>query len=512
MRKYIFIAFSLCSFIVAAQTPEDALRLAWFTQNGTARNMAVGGVMGSLGGDISANHINPAGIGLYKTREIVLSPGFLFNNNKFSYRGSDTSNKKNNFGYGTSGIVLAGTSKYGNNKWTSAAFAFSINQLANYNTRIQFKGLNNTSSFSEQYLEELTRDRADTNAALSNYIFGSSLAFRTFLVDTISGPGGSLAGYQSLVPISTGVNQVYDANNTGSYNEIAIGVAGNMADKLYVGGSLTIPIIQYNRELFYSERDATNNTNNQFSFFEYKERFSSNGIGVGLKLGAIYKPQEYFRIGFAFHTPQLLSMTDRIRSSMTTNTESLNGQLSESSDALNNGMGGKSTYNISTPWRMIGSLSYVFRETADTRKQKAFISADIEYINYRSTRYSAATENENDATLRNYYHLINDAIKDTYKGNINLRLGGELKFNTIMVRLGTAYYGSPYQDEALKASRFIGSGGIGYRNKGIFIDLTYSHIMNKDVAFAYRLNDKPNTFADQNGNRGNLMLTLGFKF
>ena len=81
-----------------------------------------------------------------------------------------------------------------------------------------------------------------------------------------------------------------------------------------------------------------------------------------------------------------------------------------------------------------------------------------------------------------------------------------------MVRLGTAYYGSPYQDEALRSSRFIGSGGIGYRNKGIFIDLTYSHIMNKDVAFAYRLNDKPNTFASQSGNRGNLMLTLGFKF
>ncbi len=512
MRKIFPILFSFCYFIGNAQTPEDALRLAWFTQNGTARNMAVGGVMGSLGGDISANHINPAGIGLYKTREIVLSPGFLFNNNKFNYRGSDTSNKKNNFGYGTSGIVLAGTNKYGNSKWTSSAFAISVNQLANYNSRIQFKGFNNTSSFSEKYLEELTRDRADTNAALSNYIFGSSLAFRTFLLDTIRGANGSFAGYQSLVPISTGVNQLYDAINTGSYNEIAIGMAGNMADKLYVGGSLTIPIIQYNRELFYSERDATNNNNNQFSFFEYKERFSSSGIGVGLKLGAIYKPQEYFRIGFAFHTPQLLSMTDRIRSSITANTESFNGQLSESSDALNSGQGGKSTYNITTPWRMIGSISYVFRETSDTRKQKAFISADIEYVNYRAARYSASSENENDPALRNYYNLINDAIKDTYKGNVNLRLGGELKFNTIMVRLGTAYYGSPYQDAALKASRIIGSGGIGYRNKGMFIDLTYSHIMNKDVAFAYRLNDKPNTFASQSGSRGSLMLTVGFKF
>jgi hypothetical protein len=80
-----------------------------------------------------------------------------------------------------------------------------------------------------------------------------------------------------------------------------------------------------------------------------------------------------------------------------------------------------------------------------------------------------------------------------------------------MFRLGAAYFGSPYQDEALKASRVIGTGGLGYRNKGIFIDLSYSHIMNKDAVFAYRLNDKPNTFAEQRGNRGNIMLTLGFK-
>ncbi|MDE3252983.1 MAG: hypothetical protein KGO92_09250, partial [Bacteroidota bacterium] len=173
--KSLFLSISLLScLVIFAQTPEDALRTAWFTQNGSARNMAIGGVMGSLGGDISANHINPAGIGLYKTNEFVLSPGFILNNNKFNYRGSDTMTKKNNFNYGTSGFIFAsGENK--NKKWTSSAFAVSVNQIANYNNHVQFSGFNNVSSFTEQYLEELTRDRADTNAALSNYIFGSSL-------------------------------------------------------------------------------------------------------------------------------------------------------------------------------------------------------------------------------------------------------------------------------------------------------------------------------------------------
>ena len=73
--KYIFF---LLLFAVAtttqAQNPEDALRTAWFTQNGTARMMAIGGAMGSLGGDITANHVNPAGLGLFKTREVVITP------------------------------------------------------------------------------------------------------------------------------------------------------------------------------------------------------------------------------------------------------------------------------------------------------------------------------------------------------------------------------------------------------------------------------------------------------
>jgi len=511
MKKIFLLAsIILLVFISKAQNPEDALRTAWFTQKGTARVMAVGGVMGSLGGDITANHINPAGIGLYKNKELVLSPGFLLNNNKFNYRGTDSAVKNNGFAYGTSGVILAGQNRNGS-KWTSSAFALSVNQIANYNNRTQFKGFNNFSSFSEQYLEELTRDRADTNAALSNYIFGSSLAFRTFLVDTLAAPGGSVIGYQSLVPISTGVNQTYDTRTSGGYNEIALGFAGNMADKLYVGGSFTIPIVRYHRELFYSERDASTNPSNEFSFFEYRETFTSNGIGIGAKLGAIYKPVEYVRLGFAFHTPQLMSYVDKIRSSMITNTENYAGLRTESSDALNNGNAGERRYNLTTPWRMIASASYVFREIKDTRRQRAFLSADIEYVNYRAARFQASSEGIANNSLVDYYNNLNSAIKETYKGNINVKVGGELKFNTFMVRAGGAYYGSPYADDAIKASRTVISGGLGYRNKGMFIDLTYSHNLNRDAVFAYRLADKANTFANQTGSAGNLMLTVGFK-
>ena len=103
-------------------------------------------------------------------------------------------------------------------------------------------------------------------------------------------------------------------------------------------------------------------------------------------------------------------------------------------------------------------------------------------------------------------------IKTQYKGNFNFRLGGELKFNTIMTRLGFAYYTNPYKDTELKANRMLLSGGLGYRHKGVFIDLTYVHSINKEVNFPYRLEDRANTFASINNQRGNIIASVGFKF
>jgi len=511
MLKNIFTFIFIGSIITAhAQTPEDALRYSWYTHNGTARNMATGGVMGSLGGDITANNVNPAGLGLFKTGEFVLSPGLLLNQNKFNFRGTNAQSEKNAFNLGASGFIF-GIPHGKDSKWTSSAFSISFNQIANFNNHNYYKGLNNTSSFSEQYLEELIRDRADTNAALSNYIFGSSLAYRTYFIDKQTGPGGVLTGYESLAPITTGIMQERDERTSGSFNELSLGFANNLKDKLYLGGSINVPFIRYRRDLFYKESDATNNTNNDFNYMEFREKSGSNGVGLNMKLGMIYKPKEFIRLGVAVHTPSAIAFKDDVRAWMKTDTEGYAGVTEESSDALNSGNAGTREYNMITPWRAIVSGSYVFREVKDTRKQRAFISADIEYVNHRGARFMS-TDNQ-DEVAKQYYKNVNAAIKDNYRGALNFRLGAELKLHTWMFRAGGAYYGNPYKDnDNLKANRFLASGGIGYRNYGMFIDLSYAHAFNRDVQFPYRLNDKPNTFAEQTGSRGNVVMTIGFKF
>lgn len=510
MKNYLIVAILLfVDNIAVAQTPDDGLRTAWFTQNGTARNMAIGGAMASLGGDISSNHINPAGLGLYKTKELVLSLGAVKNNNEFDFRGTNNANNKGITKYGVMGFVFGETNKYKQGNVKSSAFSISVNQLASFNNRITYTGFNNYSSFSEQYIEELVRDKADTNAALSNYIFGSSLAFRTYLIDTFNNTSGNFAGYKSLVPISTGVNQNYNAVTKGGYHEIAIGYAANIQNKFYLGGSFLIPLVSYAKELDYTETDATNNPNNQFASFNYKESLQSFGVGVGLKLGAIYKLDNALRVALAFHTPQIISYKDKIRASMTTNTESLKGIRTENSNDLNDNNAGERKYTLTTPYRAIASASYIFNAAENTKKQRGFISADIEFVNYRGSRFSR-TDEYGDA-IKGYYKTLNNTVKDIYKGNLNLKLGGELKFDPVAVRLGAACYGSPYADNNITANKLILSGGLGYRKNGIFIDIAVSQSNNNDAQFPYRLNDVANTYATHTGNSQNILLTFGVK-
>lgn len=510
MIKFLpFLLLCLIASNVLAQTPEDGLRLGWYTPiGGTARVQAIGGVMCSLGGDISANFSNPAGLGLYKTREFVLSPGLAMLANNWKYRGNDTSTNRQAFNYGASGFVWGSRSDR-DAVHKSHAISLAVAQVANFNNTISFSGLNNQSSFSEQFLEELTTDRADSNAALSNYIFGSSLAFRTYLIDKELAPNGQQIGYQSLVPLNFPIMQNFNATTRGGIHEVALSYATNTEEKLYLGVSLGIPIVSYRRDKTITERDISGNVNNDFNFSTFTQNTTYSGVGINGKFGLIYRPQQRVRLGFAFHTPSLMSFRDEISASMTTDTEGYAGLLTETSSNLNSGNKGVRTYSVSTPWRAIFSGSYVFNEVADTKRQRAFVSADVEVVNHRGSRFRPAADV---VDLMPFYDALNATIKEIYRPSINIKLGGELKFDPVAFRVGAGYFSSPYKEKALQANRLMFSGGLGYRKNGFFIDAAYQHWITTDVQFPYVLADNINTFANQQLLMQSMVLTVGIKF
>lgn len=503
-----------------SQLPEDVLKYSYFPQHGTARNLAIGGAMGSLGGDLNALFVNPAGLGLYKTREVVLSPGFMFNSNKADFRGTNTKSSKSGFDIGTSGVVIGFNSPY--SKWTNQAFSIGINQTANFNNFVSYKGLNNQSSLAEQYAEEISYNNINITGNLDNprYAYGSYPAIYTYLVDAfkIKNPGGGdslnviKALPEFLLEQGIALNQQKTIQTTGGIYELALGYAANMDDKLYIGGSVGIPIVSYTRFTKYRESDPSGDPNNNFDYFELNDYLTTKGFGVNGKLGVIFKPQEAIRLGLAVHTPTFYTLTDRQTTDLTSATENATTQAVRkvSSTEFTGGEEGRTLYTATSPWKAIFSGSYVIREINDTRKQRGFITADIEYVGYPGAGYKADGEDISSDDVQ-YYDELKTIIKQSYKSAFNYRLGGELKFNTIMLRLGGAYYSNPYRDKNLNSHLMQASGGLGYRNHGVFIDLTYVHNFNKDVNFPYRLSDKQNTYAVQQNMRGNVVMTVGFK-
>jgi len=514
MKKKIIVLIGIlaCQRLVA-QLPEDALRASWTVPSGSARAQAIGGAMGSLGGEISSNFVNPAGLGFYKTREIVLSPGFRFMQDKADYLNTHNSgHTASNFNLGTSGLVTSHTGFNGNN----SVFSIAVNRTANFNNHVIYQGRNDYSSGAEQYAEELAYSgfNGDIDGAIksASFSYGTRMALYTYLVDT-----ATINGQPQLIARSQNagvVLQQNDVRTSGGITEIALNLATSLKDKWFIGGGIGIPILSYTRRQTYRETDASGNTDNDFGSYTYTEKFTSSGFGLNAKLGVIFQPTHAVRVGMAIHTPSLIGVTDKIHSSMNTSLEKFSVPQQVTSDYLDATYGGGNTikYNLYTPWRFIVSGSYIFGGgEQNVKAQKGFITGDVEYVTTKSAHFKP--ENSDDDSGDDYYSAVNAAIRNIYRNYLGLRLGGEMKFNTLFARAGAAYYTNPYKNSnELKADKLYLTAGTGWRHAGMFIDMAFVLGISKDVNFPYLLSDKNNVVSTLKQTSGTVILTWGFKF
>jgi long-subunit fatty acid transport protein len=504
----VIILFSSTSAI--GQVPEEALRLSWTPQTGTARNQAIGGAMASLGGDATATLVNPAGLAFFKTSDFVITPSIQFGKVPSNFRGTVYNGMNNNtFQLGTSGFVFGGFGYKAKN-----SFAITVTQVADFTNSVVYRGLNDYSSFAEPLADEfaasgLTIDEALNSNAIS---LTTKMALYTYLVDT-----ATISGNKQVIARSESPSSLFQEHNTqtnGGITEISFAMGHELNKKWMLGVTIGVPIITLDRNTHYRETDATGDADNDFNFMAYRENYKLRGAGINFKAGLIYRPREYFRLGLALHSPNIFMLKESFDAGLAADLEQLfspgSGYDSVASSTLTGGPLADSRYSFYTPGKIILSGSYVFREVENISRQKGFITADIEYVQYKWNHFGPNGDVTEETKAP--YEPYNDAIDALYKGTFNFRIGGELKFKIVMARLGFAYYGNPYKDKELKARKMNLSGGLGYRNKGIFVDLTYVHRLNKNVDFPYRVNaPRANTFANLKDNGGTVLLTLGCK-
>ncbi|MNL42087.1 Outer membrane protein transport protein (OMPP1/FadL/TodX) [compost metagenome] len=140
---------------------------------------------------------------------------------------------------------------------------------------------------------------------------------------------------------------------------------------------------------------------------------------------------------------------------------------------------------------------------------QGIISADVDFIDYSSTRLSQDGGGSPDPEITN----SNADIKRLYTSAVNYRVGGEYKINNLSLRAGYGLNGSPLKDDKdnIYDTQFI-SGGLGYRINEYYFDIAYQRVQSENRISSYVLNDGSQPVATVKNANNNVFLTFGIRF
>lgn len=280
-----------------------------------------------------------------------------------------------------------------------------------------------------------------------------------------------------------GNNQSGNINRSGSVSEFNIAGALNISNQIYIGASVGLINLRYINDGSLFEEGTTENYN--VSYYQNQE---TKGSGINAKLGVIVRPTSGLRIGANFQTPTWFNIDDSF--SVGTDNDAIDAETYNFS------------YNLRTPLKGSLGASYVIGN-------KGIISADIDFVDYTSIRFSSS--NGGDISVINEN---NNEIRNNYKSAVNYRLGGELKLTDLFsLRAGFGVNGSAFKDDNEGAfdTKFY-SAGLGYRINNYFIDLAYQRVQATYTASPYLLDDFREPVFNATNNKNNVFLTLGLRF
>jgi len=498
MLKYLFSInlILLISLSCFAQTDVDALRYSQWTSGATARSLAVGGAFGALGGDLSSANINPGGLGVFRASEMVLTPGYNMGNVSSNFSNDITNTDKNRFRFAGVGAAFVTLNDNYDNDWKATTFAVTYNQVANLDKEFRYE---NTTygSIVESFLEQAN---GFFPQQLSNYYEGAA-----YDVDLIYNSDENYPDfYTADLDQNSAIMKAETFESKGSIYEMGFSAGANYRDNIYIGATLGLPFLNYTQKTVYREEDI----GDQYDFFNnmsYTEEFVTTGIGINLKLGAIYKINRQYRVGLAVHTPTAFSLTDtsfdvEMDYSITYNVseEPSSNQSIINSEPVD--------YTLSTPWRVIASGGAIV-------PRFGFVSADIEWVNYGKSRYAFDTDLY--SFYEGYAEIVNADISTNYRSAINARLGAEYRYKIFRARAGYAYYGDPFDASADTEGGVQQnlSVGLGIRPKSVYLDMALVQNVSKELYVPYRTTGSPNVQEINNDiSNTRIVVTAGFKF
>ena len=275
---------------------------------------------------------------------------------------------------------------------------------------------------------------------------------------------------------------------------------GNYNDKLYIGALIGFQSLRYETERRYEEtvlydQPMGADTSVLMNFVQ-NEKTITSGLGFNMKLGAIYRIADNFRIGGAVHTPTFYSLSEEytldIHASFSDFTPT---PVPTESQAVSN-----FDYRMHTPFRFIGSLGWIVGG-------KAAINLDYEYVDYNNIKLKESKQYEYaSGTFAN----DNKEISKVYQSTHNFRLGTEYRLDPFAIRAGVRYDGNPYTSKVdAEDSKLTYSVGAGFREQNFFMDIAYMFSKAEVLNYPYASVEVPAKIT----NKVNyITITAGFRF
>jgi len=483
----------------------DAFRFSQTNYGTSARFRGMGGAQIGVGGDIGSINANPAGLGLFTKSEFSITPEFNSVSNNSAYLGNNTKANKSQINLNNIGAVFYSPAAKMKGSdvdkgLVSTVFGLSYTRNNDFLNNISYNGINNNSSIRDSYVDQAN------NFGVSNSIAGD--AYNSFLINKNT---PTYPNQYSAEPYNNAsFQQNWDEARLGSTSEFNVAGALNFGNKVYIGATASFVNVRYVSDATFTESGIVNSYNDGDAIPAYNgnENYSLNhfrnqetkGGGFNLKLGAIFRPVSELRIGLNFQTPTWMNIEDNTSETLQATTAGNNntGPTKTNNPTQYYGF----TYNLRTPLKASAGISYVIAGTA-------LISADIDYVDYASMRFSDAN-GSNISTINDN----NAFIKNNYKEAINYRVGAEVKVtNELSLRAGYGVNGSGIKDD--DKNFFKGqyyTGGIGYRIDNYYFDIAYQNYKNNFYSSPYELNDGTEPLAEVKSNRNNVFLTFGVRF
>lgn len=478
---------------------QDAGRFNLWQPTGSARVLGVGGSSVSLGPDGGSIMMNPATLGMFQKNEFMFSAAISTAGSQNAYQGGTTNDNRNGFNIPNLSAVFTRTGKnWDQSYFKGGALGLSVTRVNSFQNRYAWSGnsrpysVTSPNSLRDQYYQLSQATGIDTS--IIDMDFGDMNAqqrlvyqgYAAYLLDrNFPGQGNRFTTY---IP-SGNYRQSGEVLTSGNQYQIDMGYGCNIDDRLFLGGSVGIATLSYREERIYNEQMVSVN-NARFGDDTYigtrgklKEINTLSGVGANLKLGALFAPMDYVRLGVSYHSPTRYSIDQNFSSSLEMRypNSRYNGreQFTLDQPQGDNFDLAEFTYRLRTPHRLNAGLTVLLGKFG-------FVTGEITRLRYGATRISASGD---------VLEADNQTVANVFKDGFIYSLGAEFRYKDFRIRGGYRLADNPMRSgiaisqTANKGMQTL-SAGLGYRNPDFYLDFA---VVNNTWVSGFR----PQVFASE---------------